>query len=56
MDWKRLWCALRGHPYPPTRSDQAYRDWLDGNEPFAPDWYCSHCGAVRSDRWRGMHS
>lgn len=44
--WKRVWCALRGHPYPHTTDTEAYQDWLADREPFAPETYCSNCGAV----------
>jgi len=45
------------HPHEHTRDAEAYRDWLEGREPFAPGVYCSNCGAeIFGRRRRGMRS
>lgn len=56
--WKRLWCALRDHPYPKEYVDgeDAYTEWLKGNEPFPPNLCCSNCGKELKYRRRGMRS
>lgn len=54
--FRRLWCALRDHPYPVTWNREAHQAWLDGEEPFAPLIYCSHCDAEIKQRRGGMHS
>jgi hypothetical protein len=45
---KRLWCALRDHPYPMQchGGPDAYDDWVRGNDPFRPPNQCTHCGKV----------
>lgn len=53
---KRLWCALRGHPYPVIRDEAVYQDWVLGNVPFAPLDYCSHCGTNVTTHNRGTQS
>ena len=56
-EWvRRAWCALMDHPHEHTRDREAYADWLEGREPFAPGVYCSNCGAEIFGRRRGMHS
>jgi hypothetical protein len=52
MDWKRLWCALRGHPYPVVVPVRDYDEPMILWEPPT----CSHCGTRFEGRWRGMHS
>jgi hypothetical protein len=50
---RRIWCALRGHPYPTETDDEKYRDWIEGREPFAPKTCCSNCGAVLGSHEHG---
>lgn len=54
--WRRLWCALRGHPYPIEWNRDQHDAWLRGEEPFAPLIYCSNCGVEIKRRRGGMGS
>lgn len=56
--FNHLWCALRDHPYPKEfdGGQQAYEDWLSGDEPFCPEMHCTNCGKTLKHRKRGMRS
>lgn len=42
--WKRLWCTLRGHPYPHVCDPELLDEYRRGEWPFRPAVQCSHCG------------
>jgi hypothetical protein len=44
---KRLWCWLRGHPYPWIRDAEDEADFSTGNyrPNIAPPSHCSNCGS-----------
>ena len=55
--FRRLWCALRDHPYPLDSDDPAYQDWLAGIAAVPPRPRCSNCGAaLKGWRYGGMRS